>query len=188
MFNNEHQTSQLLQPTTLRHSTCNHLHPHPHPGTFANTNTVEDTVLKSRMPQTSLHTQPQLSCKPNNTGSMLDPRMEGFTDPVPACNSHVDRPTTVKLAPSMRSPQQHSTKLSETQRSTTNAEEACQALDVVIRFFQQQPNEYLDLDEGVLLGKLAVRLKDKCSAADRVVPSLSGGCPLPSIFVNGVQV
>jgi hypothetical protein len=43
--------------------------------------------------------------------------------------------------------------------SPTSPEEARQAMEIVLSFFEQQPNGYLDLQESITVGKLMEKLR-----------------------------
>jgi len=64
----------------------------------------------------------------------------------------------------LREPRQHrsltpATSASSLQAAATNPEEARKALEVVLSFFEQQPNGFLDLQESYTIGKLMEKLK-----------------------------
>lgn len=59
----------------------------------------------------------------------------------------------------MHPTQRHSTVPSQTKELAISSEEAHKALGIVIRFCEQQPSGFLELQEGVLLGTLDERLR-----------------------------
>lgn len=77
--------------------------------------------------------------------------------------SPINRQTTDERAGLLRPPPQHcSTMPSPTQQRATSPQQARKALRVVIRFCEHQRSGFLELEEGVLLGKLDERLRRSC--------------------------
>jgi hypothetical protein len=99
--------------------------------------------------------------------------MQELTEPLPTLNSTLhDLPTNSQahtMAPSemMRPPPLPSnmtvprsfTPSSTPHLSPTSPEEARQAMEIVLSFFEQQPNGYLDLQESITVGKLMEKLR-----------------------------
>lgn len=97
---------------------------------------------------------------------VLDSPMEEAPNPLGSLNEAVDRPNTVTPSETMGPPplpshiMQHEMKREDsTSQTITSPEEARRALEVVLSFFQQQPNGFLDLQESVTIGKLMEKLK-----------------------------
>lgn len=105
------------------------------------------------------------------SSAVLDSPMEEPSDPLASLNQAVslgqERPHTVTPSETMRPPPlpahlQHDIRRDSTPsalQNITSPDEARRALQVVISFFEQQPNGILDLQESVTLGKLTEKLK-----------------------------
>lgn len=106
--------------------------------------------------------------------NMLDSPLQDFVDPLPNLNSAVEgmhheggRPHTIAPSDSMRPPPlptsmsapRSMTPSSASNLSVTSPEEARKAMEVVLSFFEQQPNGYLDLQESITVGKLMEKLR-----------------------------
>ena len=98
--------------------------------------------------------------------------MQELTEPLPTLNSTLhDLPTNSQphtMAPSemMRPPPLPSNMSiprsftpSTPHLSATSPEEARQAMEIVLSFFEQQPHGYLDLQESITVGKLMEKLR-----------------------------
>jgi hypothetical protein len=107
------------------------------------------------------------------SSSTFDSPMQELTEPLPNLNSTLhDLPTNTRhhtMAPPemMRPPPLPSnitvprsfTPVSTSHLSATSPEEARQAMEVVLSFFEQQPHGYLDLQESITVGKLMEKLR-----------------------------
>lgn len=107
------------------------------------------------------------------SSSTFDSPMQELTEPLPTLNSTLhDLPTNIQphtMAPSemMRPPPLPSnmavprsfTPSSAQHLSATSPEEARQAMEIVLSFFEQQPHGYLDLQESITVGKLMEKLR-----------------------------
>lgn len=108
--------------------------------------------------------------------AVLDSPMEEAPDALASIDDHIreqsatdNRPNTVTPLETMRPPPipiRHAKHESQTANAAgqgtqtfTSPEEARRAMEVVLSFFQQQPNGFLDLEESVTIGKLMEKLK-----------------------------
>lgn len=104
--------------------------------------------------------------------AVLDSPMGEPPDPLASLNEAVsggqpERPNTVTPAETMRPPPLPAHLQPDARRDSTppalqgvtSPDEARRALQVVISFFEQQPNGILDLQESVTIGKLMEKLK-----------------------------
>jgi hypothetical protein len=103
----------------------------------------------------------------------FDSPMQELTEPLPNLNSALpelsinSRPNTVAPSDTMRPPPLPSsmsvprsiTPASTPNLSPTSPEEARQAMEIVLSFFEQQPNGFLDMQESITVGKLMEKLK-----------------------------
>lgn len=107
------------------------------------------------------------------SSSTFDSPMQELTEPLPNLNSALhdlpgnNRPHTITPSEMMRPPPLPSNNnvprsLSSTPLSNmppTSPEEARKAMEVVLSFFEQQPNGYLDMQESITVGKLMEKLR-----------------------------
>lgn len=87
----------------------------------------------------------------NHDNGIIDSHEEVFAGSYQAGNAHINRTTTVQPAGPRHPSQFHG--------HVSSREEACNALRVMIRFCEQQPTEFLEFQEIVLLGKLKEKLR-----------------------------
>lgn len=104
---------------------------------------------------------------------MLHTQVEDLSEPLPHLNSAIDgmhaenRPHTITPSDMMRPPPLPSnmtaprslTPASSANLSPTSPEEAQKAMEVVLSFFEQQPNGFLDMQESITVGKLMEKLR-----------------------------
>lgn len=104
---------------------------------------------------------------------MLHTQVEDMSEPLPHLNSAIDgmhaenRPHTITPSDMMRPPPLPSnmtaprslTPASSANLSATSPEEAQKAMEVVLSFFEQQPNGFLDMQESITVGKLMEKLR-----------------------------
>lgn len=108
------------------------------------------------------------------TSNNFDSPMQELTDPLPNLNSAVqgmpsggNRLQTMTPSELMRPPPLPSnisvprslTPASSSALSGTSPEEARKAMEVVLSFFEQQPNGFLDMQESITVGKLMEKLR-----------------------------
>jgi hypothetical protein len=96
---------------------------------------------------------------PGVWGTAHNSHADGLTNNSPSSNHSINQPVTVNSADLLRRPQTWDVTLSQTQLPTPSPEEARGAIRVVIGFFEQQPSDFLELQEGIVLGKLEERLR-----------------------------
>jgi hypothetical protein len=108
-----------------------------------------------------------------SSSTTFDSPMQELTEPLPNLNSALQNltsnghPHTMAPSEMMRPPPLPSsmtvprslTPASSSHLSATSPEEARKAMEVVLSFFEQQPNGYLDLQESITVGKLMEKLK-----------------------------
>lgn len=112
--------------------------------------------------------------------NMLESSLDDLPDPLPNLNSAVQglhgeggRPHTITPSDMMRPPPlptsmsapRSLTPSSASNMSATSPEEARKAMEVVLSFFEQQPNGYLDLQESITVGKLMEKLRLQARAS-----------------------
>lgn len=106
--------------------------------------------------------------------STFDSPMQELTEPLPNLNSAIhdipgnNRPHTITPSEMMRPPPLPSnnnnvprtlSSASSSNLAATSPEEARKAMEVVLSFFEQQPNGYLDMQESITVGKLMEKLR-----------------------------
>ncbi|KAM0719892.1 hypothetical protein Q7P37_004027 [Cladosporium fusiforme] len=113
--------------------------------------------------------------------SMLDSPLQELTDPLPNLNSavqgmhtegvrqHTMTPSEMMRPPplpsNMSAPRSMTPSSISNLSAATSPEEARKAMEVVLSFFEQQPNGYLDLQESITVGKLMEKLKLQARAS-----------------------
>jgi hypothetical protein len=116
---------------------------------YADGNVLDSPMEEAPDPLASLNeamgghsSQPQLQ------GHQQSP--DGRSDSMrpPPLPAHLQQPDSVKREPTTAAG-----------TPITTPDEARRALDVVLSFFEQQPNGFLDLNESVTIGKLMEKLK-----------------------------
>jgi hypothetical protein len=107
------------------------------------------------------------------SSSTFDSPMQELTEPLPNLNSALQNlpanshPHTMAPSEMMRPPPLPSNMTvprslipaPSSQLPSTSPEEARKAMEVVLSFFEQQPNGYLDLQESITVGKLMEKLR-----------------------------
>ena len=108
------------------------------------------------------------------SSATFDSPMQELTEPLPTLNSTLhglptnnNHPHTMAPSEMMRPPPLPSnmaiprtfTPVSTSHLSATSPEEARQAMEIVLSFFEQQPHGYLDLQESITVGKLMEKLR-----------------------------
>jgi len=106
------------------------------------------------------------------TSNNFDSPMQELADPLPNLNSALhgmphggSRPQTMTPSELMRPPPLPSnvprslTPASSSVLTGTSPEEARKAMEVVLSFFEQQPNGFLDMQESITVGKLMEKLR-----------------------------
>lgn len=106
------------------------------------------------------------------SSNTFDSPMQELSEPLPNLNSAIhgvqgSRPHTITPSEMMRPPPLPSnmsvprslTPASSSNLSVTSPEEARKAMEVLLSFFEQQPNGYLDMQESITVGKLMEKLR-----------------------------